>query len=74
MVGEMLHGFAGFVVMDRTMGVVVMMGRANQMVYLMGNIVCLRRRAQPALHGKAMHGQQQHEKNANDTSHENELH
>ncbi|WP_141104126.1 hypothetical protein [Noviherbaspirillum denitrificans] len=54
MVGEMLHGIAGLVVMDRAVGVVVMMRGADEMVDFMGNVERFCRRTQAALHGDAM--------------------
>lgn len=69
MVGEVLHGVAGLVVMDRAVRVVVMVRGTDEMVDLVSDIVGHFRRAHPALHRKAMQREKQHEENANDTAH-----
>ncbi|RJG03508.1 hypothetical protein D3878_19485 [Noviherbaspirillum sedimenti] len=64
----MLGGFAGIVIMDRTV-IAVMMAGAFQMLKLMRNVENIFQRRPSALHGKTMQGQKQHQENANETAH-----
>lgn len=71
MVGEVLHGIARLVVVDRAVRVVVMVRGTDEMVYFVSDVVGRFRRAHPVLHRKTMQREKQHEKNANETAHAN---
>lgn len=56
MFGVVLGGFAGLVIMDRTV-IHMMMTGAFQVYRLVGKVECFSQRRPPSLHGKAMQGQ-----------------
>lgn len=70
MLRKVLRGLAGIVVVRRAM-LIVMMALATDMGEFMGDVKHFYERKRTALHGKALQGQHQHQKNAKETTHRN---
>ena len=70
-ISKVFGGVTGFVIVNRSVVIIVMVRGTCQMVDFMRDVECTCRRIPPALHGKAMQRQKQHQKNANKTTHGN---
>jgi hypothetical protein len=62
-------GFAGVVVVDRTVIVMMMMACRSQMLDLMGNIEHIYRGQPSRLHGKAVQGKKHQQESAKEATH-----
>lgn len=70
MIGKMLCRVVRLIVMHCAMVIVVVMARTCQMRNLMGDVKRMSARRQLDLHSKTMQGQEEHQENAKESSHD----